>query len=909
MELVGNSWQKCDLHLHTMVSRCYKNKKDTYEDWIQAVKEKGLKCVAVTDHNDYRSIDELMKLGKENDIVVFPGVEVTCDSSKIHILVIFDTDCTSNKVRDFLIRLDIDSDKIGTLEAMTDFSVMDVCKLAKKKGAMVIAAHIDEFSSISSMSNTSLKEILNSTYLDGVQVSNKKVWEQFEEDKNEEKLKEIICEKYQMNVSMDEIQRWYRCYSLAKKSDVPMVSFSDNPASDHDAKHGLWGIARQFTWLKMGDHPTLESIRQALIASDERVILSDDIEGNPNTTPDLWIQSVAIKNTKLNTRGVIKTKFHPQMNCVIGPRGSGKSSLLRILVGSLVSSNQLSLDALYEDQRDFYKAFNEKQQLGIFQQDSIIEIEIVRNSRLYKVVLSDFLNKKKTVLYEFDEINSCWNKKEGVDYLQFFPIEGYTQKQVFAISRRMDAFKELVDKDVPNFMALCMIRDEAYKRLLTLMKQKRDTEKKLAYIPSLLSRIEDIDSQIELYKDSPIFPIIEEKLKLEQEKRGLNQYLEQYDIFCSYLEKAMDSLYPVDMDKDLTDLLDESHAEFSNQFFSVLKSIESILELKSSAKSVVEQSNWKKRYDENNKAIKAINISKDSPDYKKLRQLLLSQKEKKENLTQLYALQENLPIIEKDIQYYKEEYMKAMKNIHDARQNFVNSIISDKDDIRIEYNFHKDMNSFKSTMTKWIQKDMEAINDDLEYLHSYLDDMDSFRNILETLRRNENVQGISNYFRKIIASLDVDAFDCMITFIPDDEMNVSYRPEGAKLFYPIQKASVGQKTTAILTYILSSGSEPLLLDQPEDDLDNRLVYHFIVKRLKKAKQSRQIIIATHNANIPVNAQTDYMISMSSNNTAIKVKCAGSLDNEKIREEILDVLEGGQEAFKMRAKKYHLKIVE
>ena len=72
MENVGLRWYKCDFHLHTMTSSCYQNKdNDTVNDWVTEVKNKGLNCIAVTDHNDYREIDEIKKLGEENNIVYF----------------------------------------------------------------------------------------------------------------------------------------------------------------------------------------------------------------------------------------------------------------------------------------------------------------------------------------------------------------------------------------------------------------------------------------------------------------------------------------------------------------------------------------------------------------------------------------------------------------------------------------------------------------------------------------------------------------------------------------------------------------------------------------------------------------------------------------------------------------------
>jgi ABC-type enterochelin transport system ATPase subunit len=149
----------------------------------------------------------------------------------------------------------------------------------------------------------------------------------------------------------------------------------------------------------------------------------------------------------------------------------------------------------------------------------------------------------------------------------------------------------------------------------------------------------------------------------------------------------------------------------------------------------------------------------------------------------------------------------------------------------------------------------------------------------------------------------------MISFLPEDDLKVSYKPEGYSKYIPLSNASAGQKTTAILTFLLAYGRLPLLLDQPEDDLDNKLVYDLIVSRLKTAKSKRQIIVVTHNANIPVNADSEYIISMNSETEDIMTKYRGTMDDENIRKEICDVMEGTKYAFEMRAKKYHFKIVE
>ncbi len=110
-----------------------------------------------------------------------------------------------------------------------------------------------------------------------------------------------------------------------------------------------------------------------------------------------------------------------------------------------------------------------------------------------------------------------------------------------------------------------------------------------------------------------------------------------------------------------------------------------------------------------------------------------------------------------------------------------------------------------------------------------------------------------------------------------------------------------QKTTAILTFILSQGQVPLLLDQPEDDLDNRLVYELIVDRLRQAKENRQIIGITHNANIPLNGDAGYILSMNFGRKKLGFCWAVTVEHTVIKKENCDVMEGSKEAFDMRSK--------
>jgi len=93
----------------------------------------------------------------------------------------------------------------------------------------------------------------------------------------------------------------------------------------------------------------------------------------------------------------------------------------------------------------------------------------------------------------------------------------------------------------------------------------------------------------------------------------------------------------------------------------------------------------------------------------------------------------------------------------------------------------------------------------------------------------------------------------------------------------------------------------LVIDQPEDNLDNHFIYETVVDTIRKVKPQRQMIFVTHNANIPVLAEADLVVVMDSDGNAGFVERRGSLD--ECRDEIVDLLEGGREAFELRTKRY------
>lgn len=116
--------------------------------------------------------------------------------------------------------------------------------------------------------------------------------------------------------------------------------------------------------------------------------------------------------------------------------------------------------------------------------------------------------------------------------------------------------------------------------------------------------------------------------------------------------------------------------------------------------------------------------------------------------------------------------------------------------------------------------------------------------------------------------------------------------------------SEGQRNTVLLNLMLARGEGPIVIDQPEDELDSSFIYRTLVRDLRAAKSKRQLIVATHNANLPVNADAEQIYALEARDGRGKVRAQGGLDRKGVAEAVLDIMEGSEQAFKQRSEKYH-----
>ena len=161
-------------------------------------------------------------------------------------------------------------------------------------------------------------------------------------------------------------------------------------------------------------------------------------------------------------------------------------------------------------------------------------------------------------------------------------------------------------------------------------------------------------------------------------------------------------------------------------------------------------------------------------------------------------------------------------------------------------------------------------------------------------------------FATHVRRLQPETLDRLDLWFPEDSLDVQYSTTGdGQKLRSIQEGSPGQKTAALLAFLLSYGEEPLVLDQPEDDLDNHLIYELIVTQLREVKRHRQIIVVTHNPNIVVNGDAELVVALTARGGETQKEREGSLQNKQVRDTICDVMEGGRDAFEQRYRRIAL----
>lgn len=142
---------------------------------------------------------------------------------------------------------------------------------------------------------------------------------------------------------------------------------------------------------------------------------------------------------------------------------------------------------------------------------------------------------------------------------------------------------------------------------------------------------------------------------------------------------------------------------------------------------------------------------------------------------------------------------------------------------------------------------------------------------------------------------------------PQDRPDIRYNigDNQVQNFVPLKNLSTGQKCTAMIILALSEGTMPIIIDQPEDSLDIRAIWDDMCTKLRVAKELRQFIFTTHNSSVAVAPDTDKFIIMTASSTKGEVVFSGAIDNENVRKEVIQYLEGGISTYTLKYLKYNI----
>lgn len=268
--------------------------------------------------------------------------------------------------------------------------------------------------------------------------------------------------------------------------------------------------------------------------------------------------------------------------------------------------------------------------------------------------------------------------------------------------------------------------------------------------------------------------------------------------------------------------------------------------------------------------------------------------------------------------------LEIRRNLTRARREFLDEVLSDNRHVRIKVVPYGAREHVESELRRLLQKEEAHFERDIgepggEGLLGEL-----YGDSMEANDMEENLSRVKTRIRQIslgqhdaaavadrrfvthIGRLQPEAMDRIDLWFPEDSLEVEYSTTGdGQRFRPIREGSPGQKTAALLAFLLSYGEEPLILDQPEDDLDNHLIYDLIVTQLREVKRHRQVIVITHNANLVVNGDAELVVALAARVGETRKECEGSLQDKPVRDTICEILEGGRKAFDDRYRRIAL----
>ena len=843
------------------------------EKLLEVCRQKKIKVVGLADHGSVQDVDQIRDTLSPQGIVVFPGSRSAPRKKSTW------SACLP-KIRrpwsysEYLAKLDLTDPE----ERVTPSSLgcLEISRIIQDRGGFWYAAHMT--------GNNGLLRL----HQDGGGLVH--VW------KNHDLVQvgqipgrvEDLPDKYESIVRNENPD-------YGREQRITVINAKDVAKPDDLAD------LRASTFIKM-TRPCFASFLMAFKDAESRVRLADDLQERYYSR----IESISIEGGYFDG---LSAEVSSHLNAVIGGRGTGKSTLLECL--------RYALDVPHKGED------------AIKQGDQIVKENLGRAGGrvILKLCSAASYMKPYTVIRRFGEPPRVIDEKGNESSLHpgrdLLPgVEVYGQNEIYELAKSPGELAHVLDRFLPENADQQSRLASAYRelkdnseRLAKAQEQKDEIETQIAQLPKL-------EEQVRQFKERGL----EEKLKqvplLEKERqlgpRILEEALRVRDGQRQFEESLPDLVFL--SDRVLEDL---PHTELLRRARKLLENLGATL---------------RQKLDEIDKAVGEAETALTGLVEELRRALEVSEAKLEHDFAKLPAVAGKDG---KDIGRAYQQLLRAIEQVKPAqtRLKTVDSLIKDLEQAR--RNLLGEISDTRSARTSAKQQTVKGLNKRLarklritivpdglrQPLRDFLQDIPgvgqrktewvdeaeglTVMGLVAAIREGKDTHlgkgwGLTSGLAETLHRMTPAQFYALEAIDIEDrvslELNVSHAGEQ---YRPLDHLSTGQQCTAILHLLLLDNRDPLIMDQPEDNLDNAFIAERIVQELRAAKTERQFMFATHNANIPVFGDAEWIgvCSASEDRAEMPVEAQGSIDIPAIRDQAANILEGGREAFMQRKEKY------
>ena len=905
-KVIGSKWYKVDFHVHTPVSSDYQDVNITPEQWLLAAMNKGLDAVVVTDHNSGAWVDKLkaayeklkshsLDIKDFRELIIFPGVEITADHG-IHVLGVFDPSCDSRVIVSLLAQCGI-IDRFGRADTFSRKSFSDVISIIEKAKGIPIPAHIDYKEGF--LGEDQLKA--------GLQPFQKEV------------LKSVYAAEFHnvdaFNDKSDDFLNAIKGISKVRGSDA----------------HALDAIGSKFSWIKMSDR-SIDSLKIALKNGSYCV---NNGSSAPNVYPLHYIKSLNISGMKYCARkseSLFQIDFHPQFNAIIGGRGSGKSTAIESIrvVTAAIDNLKNESPRLYNSLLNFIGDKND----GVMLPDSKISLAYVSNKVEYQLSW-DFLSQKVSLRRKDKDGYEALESDDAVIH-NLCPVSICSQNQINELATNTQGVLFIVDQSPAVDKKDWDSRwSAAQNKFCQLCADKRFLERDLSDYLTVKNELEHVKNIISRFENNGVADIIRKYNQFDiQEKsllhsdffQGLSSRLHEAVNAGSDFPDFPDALFA---NSDARDEITEIYKQFKEKFDGAKRSIQSIANsvkhYDDEFQKLVKSSKWyqdlRLNLEDYHNLIHSQSNDSQRSDLSQFEEAVKRRSLLSQRLKELDRKKIQIANLDSEIKKTSEQLIDLRTELFNKRKQVIDKTIRDNKYVRMELVQFGDLTSAESEYRRILNIENYSFKSQIldtddgqnggilaELVSCDKKDKEAVLKAVQELKQKtlaiaSGSSDLGKSFAKKLKGILEDhpeSVDKLLSWLPDDFLVVKYRENAREDNYrDISKGSSGQKASAILAFLLSYGDCPLILDQPEDDLDNALIYDLAVRQILENKPRRQMIFVTHNPNIVVNGDAELVTVLGLSKGQIEVERSGGLADIEIRNAICSIMEGGAEAFRQR----------